>query len=103
MSYAVKQRTAELAIRFALGAPRPRVLWMVFRESLMLMIAGVAIGMPLIAAASRADRDDAVRREGDGSADHWRRDGGVARRRRDVELSALVARVARRSADGVKK
>lgn len=53
MSYAVKQRTAELGIRFALGAPRPRVLWMVFRESLTLMIAGVAIGVPLIAVASR--------------------------------------------------
>lgn len=53
MSYAVKQRTAELGIRFALGAPRPRVLWMVFRESLMLMIAGLVIGIPLVIAASR--------------------------------------------------
>jgi predicted permease len=53
MSYAVKQRTAELGVRFALGAPRPRVLWMVFRESLTLMIAGIAIGVPLVAAASR--------------------------------------------------
>jgi predicted permease len=53
MSYAVKQRTAELAIRFALGAPRPRVLWMVFRESLALMLAGVAIAVPLMAVASR--------------------------------------------------
>ena len=53
MSYAVKQRTAELGVRFALGAPRPRVLWMVFRESVMLMIAGIAIGVPLVAAASR--------------------------------------------------
>jgi putative ABC transport system permease protein len=53
MSYAVKQRTAELAIRFALGAPRTRVLWMVFRESLALMIAGVAIAVPLMAVASR--------------------------------------------------
>jgi predicted permease len=53
MSYAVKQRTAELAIRFALGAPRTGVLWMVFQESLMLMIAGVAIAVPLIAAGSR--------------------------------------------------
>jgi predicted permease len=53
MSYAVKQRTAELGIRFALGAPRPRVLWMVFRESLLLMIAGLAIGVPLILAVSR--------------------------------------------------
>jgi ABC-type antimicrobial peptide transport system permease subunit len=54
MSYAVKQRTAELGIRFALGAPRPRVLWMVFRESLLLTAAGVAIGLPLLMAASRA-------------------------------------------------
>ena len=54
MSYAVKQRTAELGIRFALGAPRPRVLWMVFRESLLLTVAGVAIGLPLLLAASRA-------------------------------------------------
>ncbi len=53
MSYAVRQRTAELGIRFALGAPRPRVLWMVFRESLGLMMAGVAIGVPMILAGSR--------------------------------------------------
>ncbi|MGH9217940.1 MAG: ADOP family duplicated permease [Vicinamibacterales bacterium] len=53
MSYAVKQRTAELGVRFALGAPRPRVLWMVFRESLVLMIAGLLIGMPLVLVASR--------------------------------------------------
>jgi len=53
MSYAVKQRTAELGLRFALGAPRPRVLWMVFRESLLLMIAGLAIGVPVVVAAAR--------------------------------------------------
>ena len=54
MSYAVKQRTAELGIRFALGAPRPRVLWMVFRESLWLTGVGVLIGVPLLVVASRA-------------------------------------------------
>lgn len=53
MSYAVRQRTAELAIRFALGAPRSRVLWMVFRESLTLMLAGLVIGVPIIMLASR--------------------------------------------------
>jgi ABC-type antimicrobial peptide transport system permease subunit len=53
MSYAVRQRTAELGVRFALGAPRPRVLWMVFRESLVLMFAGLLIGLPLVIAASR--------------------------------------------------
>ena len=53
MAYAVKQRTAELGVRFALGAPRPRVLWMVFRESLMLVAIGLGIGVPLVLAASR--------------------------------------------------
>jgi predicted permease len=53
MSYAVKQRTAELGIRFALGAPQGRVLWMVFRESLLLVAAGLAIGVPLVLIASR--------------------------------------------------
>jgi len=53
MSYAVRRRTAELGIRVALGAPPARVLWMVFRESQVLVVAGLAIGLPLVFAASR--------------------------------------------------
>ena len=53
MSYAVKQRTPELAIRFALGAPRARVLWMVYSESMRLMLAGVAVGVPIVLLSSR--------------------------------------------------
>ncbi len=53
MSYAVARRTSELGLRMALGAPRSHVLWMVFRESLWLVLAGLALGLPLVLAASR--------------------------------------------------
>jgi ABC-type antimicrobial peptide transport system permease subunit len=53
MSYGVKQRTSELGIRLALGASRSTVLWTILRESLMLVAIGVAIGLPLVLAASQ--------------------------------------------------
>jgi ABC-type antimicrobial peptide transport system permease subunit len=53
MSYAVMRRTNEIGIRMALGAERSGVLWMVMRESLMLVAAGVVIGIPAALAATR--------------------------------------------------
>ena len=53
MAYAVKQRTAELGIRMALGAAPAGIRWMVFRESLLLVTAGLAAGVPLVYATSR--------------------------------------------------
>jgi ABC-type antimicrobial peptide transport system permease subunit len=38
----------------ALGAPRTGLLWMVLSESLVLLAIGVALGIPLSLAASRA-------------------------------------------------
>jgi predicted permease len=46
MSYTVAQRTNEVGIRMALGARRSHVLAMVLRESIVLALAGILIGVP---------------------------------------------------------
>ena len=53
LSYAVALRTAEIGIRMALGAQRADVLGMVMRETLFLVLAGIAIGVPASLAATR--------------------------------------------------
>jgi len=53
MSYGIARRTNEFGVRMALGAERHDVLWMVLRESLGLVLAGVAIGLALALALSR--------------------------------------------------
>jgi len=46
MSYATAQRTNEIGIRMALGATSGRVIATALRESLALVLAGAAIGIP---------------------------------------------------------
>jgi predicted permease len=53
MSYGVVRRTNEIGIRIALGAQSGNVLWMVLRESLLLLGAGLAVGLPLALAGLR--------------------------------------------------
>jgi ABC-type antimicrobial peptide transport system permease subunit len=47
VAYAVTRRTTEIGIRMAVGAQRMSVLWMVLRESIVLIAAGLVFGLPL--------------------------------------------------------
>jgi predicted permease len=44
MAYAVARRTGEIGIRMALGAQRPKIVWMVLREVLAVSAAGILVG-----------------------------------------------------------
>ena len=45
LAYSVKQRTAEIGLRIALGASRGRVLGMILRQGVQLTVAGLMLGL----------------------------------------------------------
>ena len=57
MAYTVARRTNEIGIRLALGAGRGDVQWMVLRESLWMVAAGLAVGIPAALALTQLVRE----------------------------------------------
>jgi len=53
MAYAVVRRTREIGIRMALGAQTGNVLWLVLRETLLLVLLGIVVGLPVALVVSR--------------------------------------------------
>jgi ABC-type antimicrobial peptide transport system permease subunit len=59
-SYAVRSRTQEIGIRMAMGAERRSVMWMVLRQVLTLVAAGLALGGGVLALGPRCRRCSSV-------------------------------------------
>ena len=53
LAYRVVRRTAEIGVRIALGATRGNVLWLILREDLVLVLAGIVLGLPVALASAR--------------------------------------------------
>jgi predicted permease len=56
LAYVVSQRTREMGVRFALGAQRADVVWLVMRQAGLLVLSGVAIGVALAFVSGRLVR-----------------------------------------------
>jgi ABC-type antimicrobial peptide transport system permease subunit len=53
VSFSVASRTREIGVRMALGAPKTSVLWLILRETMILVTVGIAIGVPVAYILSR--------------------------------------------------
>ncbi len=53
VAFSVASRTKEIGVRMALGAPKLSVLWLILRETMILVTIGIAIGLPVAYVLSR--------------------------------------------------
>jgi ABC-type antimicrobial peptide transport system permease subunit len=57
LASSVAQRTAEIGVRIALGAPRRAVLWMILSDALRLVGTGVLLGSVMLFIGVQSVRD----------------------------------------------
>jgi ABC-type antimicrobial peptide transport system permease subunit len=53
VAFSVTSRTKEIGVRMALGARKMSVVWLVLRETMILVTIGIAIGVPVAYVLSR--------------------------------------------------
>jgi predicted permease len=53
VAFSVTSRTKEIGVRMALGARKASVLWLILRETMILVTVGIAIGIPVAYVLSR--------------------------------------------------
>ena len=107
LAYRVERRKNEIGIRMALGARRADVLWMILRESLLMISAGFALGWPMSFLVSRLLRSQTLSSELSGCGQLRRSDYGHSLCRPGRRISAGAPRGLGRAhasfKDGVRK
>ncbi len=68
VAYSVSSRVREIGVRMSIGATRGDVMRMIVREALIVVIPGIAIGVPLAVAAAWTVRSQLY---GVGATDPW--------------------------------
>ena len=96
MAYTVARRTGEIGIRMALGAQRPKIIWMVLREVLAMTTVGLLAGYGAARLTTQFRRIVPLRNESQrptgGRGGHWNSARGRARRRICARLESIAHR-----------